>query len=75
MRGGPDTVLRSQSPTMVAQEFWAMLCVYQAIRELISYAAPPGLDPSRVSFKRTLDAARDSTTRAALSPRGISNAP
>ncbi|MGH3568557.1 MAG: IS4 family transposase, partial [Pseudonocardia sp.] len=33
VRGGPDTVLRSQSPTMVAQEFWAMLCVYQAIRE------------------------------------------
>lgn len=68
MRGGPETVLRSQSPTMVAQEFWAMLCVYQAIRDMISYAAPAGLDPGRVSFTRTLDAARDSVTRAALSP-------
>ena len=45
-----------------------MLCVYQAIRDLISYAAPPGLDPGRISFKRALEAARDSTTRAALSP-------
>ena len=71
VRGGPETVLRSQSPDMVAQEFWAMLCVYQAIRDLISYAAPPGLDPSQISFKRALEAARDSTTRAALSPRGV----
>ncbi len=70
VRGGPETVLRSKSPAMVAQEFWAMLCVYQAIRDMISYAAPAGLDPGRVSFKRTLDAARDSATRAALSPRG-----
>lgn len=69
VRGGPETVLRSKSPAMVAQEFWAMLCVYQAIRDMISYAAPSGLDPGRVSFKRTLDAARDSATRAALSPR------
>jgi len=68
VRGGPETVLRSKSPTMVTQEFWAMLCVYQAIRDMISYAAPAGLDPGRVSFKRTLDAARDSATRAALSP-------
>ena len=68
IRGGPEVVLRSQTPTGVEQEFWAMLCVYQAIRELISYAAPAGLDPGRVSFKRALEAARDSTTRAALSP-------
>jgi hypothetical protein len=53
---------------MVEQEFWAFLCVYQAIRELISYAAPPGLDPGRISFKRAVEAARDSVTRAALSP-------
>lgn len=66
--GGPEVVFRSQSPAMVEQEFWAMLCVYQAIREMISYAAPTGLDPGRVSFKRALEAARDSTTRAALSP-------
>jgi hypothetical protein len=69
IRGGPEVVLRSKTPAMVAQEFWAMLCVYQAIRDLISYAAPTGLDPGRVSFKRALEAARDSTTRAALSPQ------
>jgi hypothetical protein len=69
-RGGPEVVLRSKTPTMVAQEFWAMLCVYQATRHLITRAAPPGLDPSRISFKRALTAARDSATRAALSPRG-----
>lgn len=70
IRGGPEVVLRSKTPAMVAQEFWAMLCVYQAVRHLIGRAAPPGLDPSRISFKRTIDAARDSVTRAALSPRG-----
>jgi hypothetical protein len=68
VRGGPEVVLRSKTPAMVEQEFWAMLCVYQAIRELISYAAPTGLDPGRVSFKRAFEAARDSATRAALSP-------
>lgn len=69
IRGGPEVVLRSKTPAGVEQEFWAMLCVYQAIRELISYAAPTGLDPGRVSFKRALEAARDSATRAALSPQ------
>jgi len=69
IRGGPEVLLRSKTPAMVEQEFWAMLCVYQAIRDLISYAAPTGLDPGRVSFKRTFEAARDSATRAALSPR------
>ncbi len=68
-RGGPDIVLRSKTPTMVEQEFWAMLCVYQAIREVIGYAAPAGLDPGRISFKKAIEAARDSVTRAALSPR------
>ena len=68
LRGGPEVVLRSKTPAMVEQEFWAMLCVYQAIRDLISYAAPCGLDPGRVSFKRAFEAARDSATRAALSP-------
>jgi hypothetical protein len=68
IRGGPEVVLRSKTPAMVEQEFWAMLCVYQAIRDLISYAAPTGLDPGRVSFKRAFEAARDSLTRGALSP-------
>ena len=68
VRGGPEVVLRSKTPAGVEQEFWAMLCLYQAIRDLISYAAPAGLDPGRISFTRAVEAARDSTTRAALSP-------
>ena len=68
IRGGPEVVLRSKTPAMVEQEFWALLCVYQAIRDLISYAAPTGLDPGRISFTRAFHAARDSATWAALSP-------
>jgi hypothetical protein len=68
IRGGPEVVLRSKTPAMIEQEFWALLCVYQAIRDLISYAAPTGLDPGRISFTRAFHAARDSATRAALSP-------
>jgi hypothetical protein len=55
---------------MVDQEFYAMLCVYQAIRDLIAYAAPPRLDPGRISFTNAIEAARDWATQAALSPRG-----
>ena len=68
--GGPEHVLRSKKPATVTQELYAMFCVYQAVRDLIGYAAPPGLDPSRVSFTKAIDAARDTVTRAALSPRG-----
>jgi Insertion element 4 transposase N-terminal/Transposase DDE domain len=70
VRGGPEVLLRSKTPAIIEQEFWALMCVYQAIRDLISYAASPrGLDPGRVSFKRAFEAARDTATRAALSPR------
>jgi len=70
VRGGPEVVLRSKTPDMVEQEFWAMLCVYQAIRDLIRQAAdPPGLHPARISFKHAAEAARDWASRAALSPR------
>jgi hypothetical protein len=31
----PGPVMRSRTPEMVAQEFWAMLCVYQAVRGLV----------------------------------------
>ncbi|MHB8188581.1 MAG: IS4 family transposase [Dermatophilaceae bacterium] len=73
-RGGPDAVLRSKKPAMVEQEFWAMLCVYQGIREVISYATPAGLDPGRISFMKAIDAARDMVTRAALPPAGQARA-
>lgn len=74
-RGGPDAVLRSKKPDTVQAEFYAMLCVYQAIRDLISYAAPTGLDPGRISFTKTLEAARDTVTRAALSPQPPNSTP
>jgi hypothetical protein len=74
-RGGPEVVLRSKTPTMVDQEFWAMLCVYQATRDLIAYAAPPRFDPGRISFTNAFEAVRDWATRAALSPRANSPSP
>jgi hypothetical protein len=47
---------------------------WSASTDLIGHAATPGLDPSRISFKRAIEAARDSATRAALSPRANSTA-
>jgi hypothetical protein len=74
-RGGPEQVLRSKKPATVEQELYAMLCVYQAVRDLIGYAAPDGLDPGRISFTKAIDAARDTITRAALSPQQPNSAP
>src|SRR5216684_3529947 len=55
IRGGAAVVLRSKSPPMIRQEFYAMLCCYQAIRTLISQAADDaGLDPARITFARNL---------------------
>jgi len=59
IRGGAAVVLRSQSPPMIRQEIYAMLCCYQAIRTLISHAADDaGLDPLRVSFTAAREAIR-----------------
>ena len=59
---GAGVVLRSHHPDGVRQEIWAMLCVYQALRNLITQAADQaGIDPDRISFKSALDAARRST--------------
>jgi hypothetical protein len=59
IRGGAAVVLRSQSPPMIRQEIYAMLCCYQAIRTLISYAADDaGLDPLRISFTAAREAIR-----------------
>jgi hypothetical protein len=38
--GSQGPVMRSKAPAMVAQEFWAMLCVYQAVHALVSTAEP-----------------------------------
>lgn len=63
---GPRIVLRSKSPDGVRQEAWAHLCTHYAIRALMGTAAHhSGVDPDRISFTRTLHAARRSV-RAGL---------
>jgi hypothetical protein len=63
---GPRVVLRSKTPDGVRQEIWGYLCVHYAIRALMTTAAADrGVDPDRVSFTRTLRAARRSV-RAGL---------
>jgi hypothetical protein len=58
LRGGPDAVLRSRLPDLVRQEVYGLLCVYQAIRALINAGAEHAhLDPDRISFTRTKQAA------------------
>ncbi|MGP4090269.1 transposase domain-containing protein [Streptomyces sp. KR55] len=60
-RGGQTATLRSMSPAMVAQELWAMLCVYQAVHKLAAESAQCADFPfSYISFKQTLAAARRS---------------
>jgi hypothetical protein len=67
---GPRVVLRSKSPEGARQEAWAYLCTHYAIRALMATAADDrGVDPDRVSFTRTLHAARRSV-RAGLGTAG-----
>jgi len=61
----PGGVLRSRSPQGVRQEIWALLCLYQALRTLITSAALiAGLDATRIKFLPALDAVKDSIGRA-----------
>jgi len=61
----PGGVLRSRSPQGVRQEIWALLCLYQALRTLITRAALiAGLDATRIKFLHALDAVKDSVGRA-----------
>ena len=59
-------VLRARTPTGVAQEIYALLITYQALRIAISDAAltQPDLDPDRGSFSIALATARDQLTAA-----------
>jgi Insertion element 4 transposase N-terminal/Transposase DDE domain len=58
---GPRVILRSRTPEGVYQEAWGYLCVHYALRALIHDAADQGdLDPDRISFTKTLHAARRS---------------
>jgi hypothetical protein len=59
---GPRVVLRSKTPDGVIQESYGHLCVHYAIRWLMhTVAHSSGNDPDRISFTRTLRAARRST--------------
>ena len=63
---GPKVVLRSKTPHGVLQEIYGHLCTHYAIRALMSHAADDhNIDPDRISFTRSLRAARRST-RAGL---------
>lgn len=63
---GPRIVLRSRTPDGVRQEAWGYLCCHYAIRALMANAADDrDVDPDRISFTRSLHAARRST-RAGL---------
>lgn len=58
---GPRAVLRSKTPDGVLQEIYGHLCTHYAIRALMHTAAGDrGVDPDRVSFTRSLRAARRS---------------
>jgi hypothetical protein len=67
---GPRAVLRSKHPDGVYQEAYGYLCTHYAIRRLMHDAAlTADLDPDRLSFTRSLRAARRSTrTGPGLSP-------
>ncbi|WAX76638.1 hypothetical protein [Streptomyces sp. KMM 9044] len=61
----PGEVLHSRTAEGVRQELWALLCLYQALRSLITRAAViAGVDPTRISFPPVLDAVNDSVTTA-----------
>jgi Insertion element 4 transposase N-terminal/Transposase DDE domain len=58
---GPRVVLRSKTPDGVRQEAWGYLCTHYAIRALMAHVADDnGIDPDRLSFTRSLRAARRS---------------
>ncbi len=59
---GPAVVLRSKLPEGVTQEVYGYLCVHYAIRSLMhTVATNSGRDPDRLSFTRSLRAARRTT--------------
>jgi hypothetical protein len=66
---GPRVVLRSKTPDGVLQEVYGHLCVHYAIRWLMhAIAMQSGHDPDRLSFTRTLRAARRTTASHAGFP-------
>ena len=67
---GPRVVLRSKAPDGVYQEAYGYLCTHYAIRKLMHDAAlTADLDPDRLSFTRSVRAARRSArTQPGFSP-------
>jgi Insertion element 4 transposase N-terminal/Transposase DDE domain len=67
---GPRVVLRSKAPDGVYQEAYGYLCTHYAIRRLMHDAAlQADVDPDRLSFTRSLRAARRSArTQPGFSP-------
>ena len=67
----PGQGLRSKTPELIRQEFWALLLAHYAIRKLMTEAADTAeLDPDRLSFIRTLNIVRRQVTnQAGFSPR------
>jgi hypothetical protein len=74
---GPRVVLRSKTPDGVIQEAYGHLCVHYAIRWLMhTVALDTGHDPDRISFTRTLRAARrTAASHAGFSPRSTQQRP
>src|SRR5208282_4509903 len=74
---GPRVVLRSKAPDGVYQEAYGYLCTHYAIRKLMHDAAlQADIDPDRLSFTRSLRAARRSArTQPGFSPPSRSTAP
>ncbi len=74
---GPRVVLRSKTPEGVIQEVYGHLCVHYAIRWLMhTVAIESDHDPDRISFTRTLRAARRTTaSHAGFSPRSTQRRP
>ena len=66
------TVLRSGDPVGIAQEMWALLCLYQVLRCAMTDAvATAGIDPDRAGFTAALHAARDSLILAEPAETGL----
>jgi hypothetical protein len=62
-------LLRSKTPDMVLQEFWALLITHFAIRELMARAAwSQTLDPDLLSFSSAKEAIKRKSPRIAVSP-------
>jgi hypothetical protein len=72
---GPRVVLRSRTIEGVYQEAWAFCCVHYALRALLAAAADDGdVDADRLSFTRTLHAARRSVRRGVASAASLTRA-